>query len=374
MKHIVGNGENENALRQWAGSSYLLTFSFFFWHSGTFLQRSQEGLFRSILFEILAKHELQIPNVFPELYWEEIGQLRRQTDIQPLLRLELKVAFMRLLEVLLATARVCLFVDGLDEYDGDHEEICDLFKSIISQANVKAVLSSRPIPACVEAFKHSKGLRLEDLTKNDIQEYVSQNLGSQVRMQELRLENPQEARVLERHIVSKASGVFLWVSLVVRSLISGLKTYDRISDLQRRLDELPPELKDLHKHMLSSTKPLYRCQASQLLQIALRFFMTQCEEPLTLLQLSLAGDEDPTSSIRLSDRGLTARQLSFRLKSTHGRLLSRCCGLLEVSGAPTFDAPVNFLHKSVADFLRVSGVQAFCYNSVMLLNLTSTLL
>lgn len=359
MKYIVGNSRTATALRQWAGDSYLLTLSFFFWHSGTFLQRSQEGLYRSILFEVLSKHDSQIPDVFPELYAEEIRQPCRQTLIQPLSKIELKIAFMKLLEVLPATGRVCLFIDGIDEYDGDHEEICDLFKSIVSQPNVKVVLSSRPIPACVEAFKHCKGLRLEDLTRKDIEEYVSQTLGSQARMQELRQHNPQGAQDLVDHIVSKASGVFLWVILVVRSLISGLKNYDRISDLQRRLDDLPQELEDLYKHMLSNTKPLYRCQASQLLQIALWYFMREREEPLTLLQLSFAEDEDPTTSIRLSDKGLTASELRCRISGTHGRLLSRCCGLLEVSGIVTHDAPVNFLHKSVADFLRVPNVQAF---------------
>ena len=359
MKYVVGNRQTESALRQWAGDSYLLTLSFFFWYSGTLLQRSQEGLFRSILFEILSKHEMQIPNVFPELYAEEIAQQRRPIHIQPLSGVELKVAFLRLLEVLPAAGRVCLFIDGIDEYDGDHEEICDLFKSIAIRPTVKVVLSSRPILACVEAFKHSKGLRLEDLTRKDIEKYVCDTLGSQARMRELRLDNPQSAQDLVDHIVSKASGVFLWVILVVRSLISGLKNYDRISDLQRRLDDLPQELEDLYKHMLSSIIPLYRRQASQLLQIKLQHFMTESEEPLTVLQLSFAAEEDAATSIRLSDKGLTGSQLSFRIKSTYGQLLSRCCGLLEVSGVVTHDAPVSFLHKSVVDFLKMPGVEAF---------------
>lgn len=87
--------------------------------------------------------------------------------------------------------------------------------------------------------------------------------------------------------------------------------------------------------------------------------MTQREEPLNLLQLAFAEEEDPTAAIRLPDKGLTANQLHVRVRSTYGRLLSRCCGLLEVSGHVTHDAAVNFLHKSVADFLREPNVQAF---------------
>ena len=258
MKHIVNDSRTETALRQWAGGSYLLTPSFFFWNSGVFLQSSQEGLYRSILYELLSKHESLIPDAFPELYMEELRQLRHQANIQPLSKIELRVAFIKLLELLPASSRVCLFIDGIDEYDGDHEEICDLFKSVVSQPNVKIVLSSRPIPACVEAFKCSKGLKLEDLTRKDIKEYVSRTLGTQARMQELRMENPSGAQNLVEQIVSRASGVFLWVILVVKSLIFGLNSSDRISDLQRRLDELPQELEDLYKHILSRMKPFYR--------------------------------------------------------------------------------------------------------------------
>lgn len=43
-------------------------------------------------------------------------------------------------------------------------------------------------------------------------------------------------------VVTKASGVFLWVALVVASLISGMNYGDRVLDLQKRLDLLPSEL------------------------------------------------------------------------------------------------------------------------------------
>jgi hypothetical protein len=68
--------------------------------------------------------------------------------------------------------------------------------------------------------------------------------------------------------------------------------------------------------MLSNTKPIYQYQASRLLQIALWHFMTQRKEPLTMLQLSLAEDEDATSFIRLSDKGLTATELRCQISST----------------------------------------------------------
>ena len=82
IKFIVGERERiSQLLHQWASKSpekgQLLTASFFFWASGTRDQRSQSGLLRSILYEILAQEQLLIPVVFPHqwsiLYSRSLG-------------------------------------------------------------------------------------------------------------------------------------------------------------------------------------------------------------------------------------------------------------------------------------------------------------
>jgi hypothetical protein len=51
---------------------------------------------------------------------------------------------------------------------------------------------------------------------------------------------------LVEEIVEKANEVFLWVKLVVQSLLAGLGNRDSITDLQRRLRELPSDLEKLY--------------------------------------------------------------------------------------------------------------------------------
>jgi hypothetical protein len=46
------------------------------------------------------------------------------------------------------------------------------------------------------------------------------------------------------NILEKASGVFLWVKLVVEEITIGLDDGDTGQELQERLDSLPPELED----------------------------------------------------------------------------------------------------------------------------------
>jgi len=55
---------------------------------------------------------------------------------------------------------------------------------------------------------------------------------------------------LVREIATKADDVFLWVKLVVVSLLRGLQNKDNDSDLQKRLMELPNDLSALYEIMI----------------------------------------------------------------------------------------------------------------------------
>lgn len=63
---------------------------------------------------------------------------------------------------------------------------------------------------------------------------------------------------LQIEIVSRAQGVFLWVFLVVRSLVQGLTNADRITDLERRLRSLPTDLETYFRHMLDTIEDVYK--------------------------------------------------------------------------------------------------------------------
>jgi hypothetical protein len=66
MKYIYLHPDTQKHLSFWAGSSPYHIAGFFFWNSGTKLQRSQAGLFRSLLYEVLRKIPDLIPIVFPD--------------------------------------------------------------------------------------------------------------------------------------------------------------------------------------------------------------------------------------------------------------------------------------------------------------------
>lgn len=361
MKFIQRDERTQQRLQAWAGRRRLLTASFFFWNVGTSLQKSQSGLLRSLLFDILDKNKYLIPSVLSTLCRAAVAEKSHSLP-EPTLA-ELKNAFQNLIRQKVAPLNICLFIDGLDEYDGDQNELCGLFTQVAASPYIKIIVSSRPIPPCIEAFSHGAKLRLQDLTHDDIQLYVESKLTSHPNIHKLEaLEGPATTELVQ-DITKKASGVFLWVMLVVKSLLQGLQNFDHIVDLQRRVDMLPADLENLYRQMFQSMSPIYKEQASQLLQLVLRSAEVQTQGQLTLLQLSYAEEEDVDKAVRAPVRELSTVEKDLRCEAVEGRLRSRCCGLVEVQErvvedhSPSFTSKyVWFLHKTVGDFLRTENV------------------
>jgi hypothetical protein len=360
MRYIYEDARTTTALELWAGQGTLITSSFFFWNLGSPLQKTQSGLLRSLLFDILERHQGLIPSVFPRLCRAILANKTAMPLVEPSFA-ELRQAFLKLVGQASISLKMCFFIDGIDEFDGIFEELLELIMAISSSPYVKFVLSSRPIPICVDFFSQHAKLRLQDLTHDDIRLYVEDKLAGNVYMSRLKKTEGALATNLVTEVCDKASGVFLWVMLVVRSLLQGLRNFDRISDLRHRLEELPADLESLYQHMLCTMSPLYRQQASQLFQIMMNSRNVQDERPVTLLQLSFAEEEDTMMAVRASVGPLPKSAQLSRCEETEGRLRSRCCGLLEVqdkrvyekNARPVVRPCVGFLHKTVVEFLQL---------------------
>jgi hypothetical protein len=87
--------------------------------------------------------------------------------------------------------------------------------------------------------------------------------------------------------VDSAKGVFLWVFLVVRSLLEGLTNADRIVDLQR-LKDLPTDLNEYFQRILYTVDEMYRQQTVLMFQVTLR-----AHETLPLMNYWFIDQETP---------------------------------------------------------------------------------
>ena len=138
-------------------------------------------------------------------------------------------------------------MDGLDEFSGNHIEMVDFLRKASSKSSsLKVIVSSRPEPILVEGFRGCPQLRLEHLTHGDISQYIHGKLYSHTRIFEFQGNTIDH---LAKIISLRASGVFLWVVLVVQSMLRGLSEGDDIDELEDIVDGYPDELHELQTHV-----------------------------------------------------------------------------------------------------------------------------
>ena len=306
MKYICKDPRTFTYLTTWAStspSSRLVTAAFYFWNSGIQIQTTEQGLLRSLLFQILQQAPNLAPCLFPER-WEIATFFETSRSHDWSLR-ELHTALSRV-NTGERKLKYCLFVDGLDEFGGNHRDLVNLLSKISSSPYIKVCAASRPWNIFEDAFGFRPSLTLQSLTYRDIKQFVGGNFHRNVYFAELELQEPAVARQLIETIVTKAAGVFLWVHLVVKSLLDGLSNGDRVSDLQQRLEMLPPDLENLYRKILDSLDPFYLAHAYEYFQM-----VRSAAEPLTLLTFSLA-DEKPNYLFDCSTEPLTPRAQQYR--------------------------------------------------------------
>ncbi|KAH7317129.1 prion-inhibition and propagation-domain-containing protein [Stachybotrys elegans] len=376
MKHLLSHPRTELLLDSWAGEESCVLVDHFFYNLGTPEQKQFEGLSRALLYQMLNHRPALIHKALPDMMKE-----LKETDHGPTLPSlsEIRYAF-RILAKDSSSEKYCIFLDGLDEFEGNINESIALIQELGSSPNIKVLVSSRPIPSCVAAYEDLPKLHLQDLTHSDIKAYVQDTIGGHRYMQRLLRRNKEEAEGVLKDIVSKSSGVFLWVVLACRSLLVGFGDCDRLPELRRRVDELPHELEDLFALMLTRIDGRHKKQGAYMLRLC---FESQraSQEPgsdafsfMSTLPLALIDDSEiPVNEIR----NLTTEDKIDLCTVLEGRLRSRCGGLLETAKSSggcycgqaahssqrpgeghndLVDGRVAFMHRTVFEFLSNDDV------------------
>jgi hypothetical protein len=284
----------------------------------------------------------------------------------------LKTAFKNLVSQTTDSLKLCLFIDGLDEYEGDEQEVAEFFGQASISDNVKICCSSRPHQAFEDAFADRPGLRLQDLTIPDMRQYVHDKLERNSKMQRLIAEEPEATNELIEEIGNAAMGVFLWVRLVVTSLVKGLGKHDDIWYLQKRLRELPQELNELFDQMVFKVDKVYQEESARLFQLVGSAFREQNDkhflrssERLSILLLSFASERDTALALEAAPGFLTKEKITTRCQRMQVDLRVRCGGLLEVQygmrdpSTTTISSEmiVTYLHRTVKDYLELRDVR-----------------
>ncbi|CAP96924.1 hypothetical protein EN45_081780 [Penicillium chrysogenum] len=341
MKYLSDHQNTRDALHLWAGEHKLFIASFYFWNAGVDMQKSQLGLLQSILHQIFRFEPRLVGDICPEHQGSETWAITELMD-----------AFSRLGHTA-PSAKFCLFIDGLDEYDGEEVEIIRVLKSLARSKNFKICASSRPWMAFEEELSCPDWMFvLQDFTKNDMKNYVKSTLLENDKFKSLAERDPR-CNSLIPEISQRAKGVWLWVFLVVRDLLRDITSRETYDTLEKRLDSLPQELNEYFSRIMDRIDPFFRVDTARIFLIAV-----ESVRPFPLFSLSFLKHEsrDRDYALNMQVKTATVDEISAVCADWRPRLQTRCGDLLSVqkddSEPAFFGTTVDFIHRTARDFLR----------------------
>ena len=339
--------------------------SFFFNARGQLLESSVEGMYRSLLLQLLQKiprlqHVIAIPQLSVESQKWEIEILR---DIFRKAVLELK------------GERLICIIDALDEGDqADIRRMVGYLEDLTEAAqsrniSLEVCYASRHYPAITA--KACESMIIERMTEHaeDIHFYVSH---------ELRVTPDALRDELRRELVKKSQAVFLWVVIVVRRLNEVFDAGATRADLFEVVKTLPIDLRDLLHDIVSKGATDQRLLSAITWMLFAQYTLNVRELyyaiRLSRLQFRNADMVEWCCHDKVSDEDLEHMQRY---------VLSACRGLVEVKSLPRrslfsqhhrshlykssgpyekYDdsyadhVQVQFIHETVREYLLAEGL------------------
>ena len=360
LKYIQHHPQAMKALQVWSNGKQLLFPSFYFWYAGTHLQNSYEGLLRSLLRQILEARPELTQLIFPAEFKNLI--IRSQNGIRDTQGLTLSLKALQHAMKLCAKnmpddMAICLLVDGVDEFiagsETDHLEFSNFLLELTACNSIKLLVSSRPIPACHQAFAKYPHLQLQNRSSPDIKAYVTSELLQDPLLVDKDKLEPGLIAELSDALIRKSQGVFLWIEIVVNNLRKCLGQHDSRTQMIAEIYALPTKLETLYSHLFGKVSGRDRREASTLLCLFHR--ARQIQPNISTMQFYLAGIHAGIWPSNATTRfGL--QHLDLCTKEVDGKLRSRCWGLIEVSDVDAkheLNLPkIEYFHLTALDYLN----------------------
>jgi hypothetical protein len=366
MRFLASHPKIRHQLDVWAGNKTLSVASFFFWESsGDPLQKSLQGLYRSILFETLSQCPDLIRDVFPT-QWRLFSNEGGDSSVEAIWFRPPKIqeAFGLLMtKIRTSEYRLCIFIDGLDECEGDnlnHQELAKKLQTWSTYENVKICVSCRPYIAFTTAFSSATTIHLHELNEHDIRTFSRHMIKANTSSTEI---GSSSIRLID-DIVSMAEGVFLWAFLVIRLMVTSISRGDPVETQKKKLQSVPRGLDDLYDRLLEKIDKTDRERSDQILLLAA---MNPWDRQLNALDFSWLDDlpnpqfPSPEDFHPYSDQEIDIRHERVRRQLndlTKGllevRTMDRSTGRMQISwpiDPKCFSLLVDFFHRTAREYL-----------------------
>jgi ankyrin repeat protein len=354
---------------------------------------SHKQMLASLLFQILSQDE-RLFSLFRKTY---LSVLERQKSSRnaPATAIcehfwtfdELKSIFLSLVKLRDFPLTIFLFVDAIDESEHSklRAEILELLTCACSQDSssvvIKSAITSRLLELPNEGTTDCHKVTLESHNGKDIERVVDAGL-TPIKDAIARLDETErgeyDLEVFRRELLSRAKGVFLWTSLVLK-LVETLILDALISpnEMMKQLDILPDDLEKLYEIIVSRLKQRDETDVEKGKQwlkwvtFAERFLdIKEFRDAVAISWLSKGADitneiwrgqRIPTSNLEMLQRALTTICGGF-LELRHEREISTTNPRIKIkvqSDAQASDTTVQLLHWTVKNFLGKDKARPF---------------
>ena len=349
MKHALQHARDVGLSRN------VIVVNYFFNARGAPLERNRLGLLRSLL--------LQLGHKERSILWELLSIFRERKKMHgDRWEWHLKELENCLLSATRLRLRpVVLLVDALDECEEtEMGKMAQFFDRLATSAssqnfNLRVLFSSRHYPNI--RIPNSVPIHVEDHNDRDISAYVRQKLAPET--------SRYHSYPLSEEVIKRASGVFLWVVLVVNVLMKDEDDGETLATKRKRLAEVPVELDKLFEHLLQKTSAAERQETCQLMQWILTALRPLA--PSELCHALAFGQSSPYTSLReweTSDAVVKSRDQFERLIRTRSKGLVEVIHDIHCGKKPGLDCSlcgpgcyVQFIHESIRNFLEDKGLQ-----------------
>ncbi|UKZ53101.1 hypothetical protein TrVGV298_006889 [Trichoderma virens] len=358
MKLILRQKSFWDSQCQSLGSLRLLLVKYYAWNPGNTLQKSLEGLKRTIISQVLD----QCPDLAPILTprrWAFCQVLRSTSGIPMWNTEDIEESIETLLPSCGKNIKLALFIDGLDEFDLPPIEVIKCIRHITArcQSGLKVCAASRPWTEFEDEFNEGPMLRMHLLTKQDMRTFVTENFKGNKGFDEQKQLNSAAATQLLTDIVQRANGVFIWVSIVVQHLQALFLEGQSIAQAREILEVLPSDISSLYDAIWASIRPENLLDASYMMQV-----LRAADGPLPWFTMWLI-EESRFTSIDINNLPDDENWKDVAMKSLKRKLAARTKCILEVN-ASSSGGFVDFIHRTARDWaVQPDNWQLICSSS-----------
>lgn len=348
MKLVQKHPQLWRHLHPWAKGLPVIIVNYYAWIAGAQLQKSHEGLMRTILHACLSESPDLIPEVATRR-WALFTALQSCSNQPEWQEWELQECLNSVLEKVTVrqTKKMLFFIDGLDEFDEPPLKTVKLVQQMSNWPGLKICVASRQWSEFNDALYGSPMIRMQDLTSQDLALFVDDRLSGNRAFAELTKIHPRETQILLSDIAGKANGVFLWLSLVVKTFVERLSEGDGLQELRQVLDALPDKIESLYGFIWASIKSQNHSSSAQVLSLT-----RAALGPLEYLTFWLADTNLTQTQLEQVAEPLSPTARTGIHEVVIRRLDSKTRGIVEVSRSGI----VDFHHRTARDWMAQPAV------------------